>query len=103
MHELSIALSIIDGVEEETVRLGGRHVKAVHLRVGRLSGIVREALMASYELACEQTMLAGSRLVIEDVAVVTQCATCDTRRPVRSIQEMCCDVCGAPAVGIGQG
>ena len=103
MHELSIALSIIDGVEEETARLGGRQVRAVHLRVGRLSGIVREALMASYELACEQTMLAGSHLVIEDVPVVAQCATCDARRPVRSIQEMVCDVCGTPAIDIIEG
>ncbi len=90
MHELSIALSIVELAEEESARLGGRHVEAVHLRVGRLSGIVRKALLASYEMACEDTALAGSRLVIEDVPIVAHCVTCDARVPVRSIQDMCC-------------
>ena len=39
----------------------------MHLRLGRLSGIVPRALLASYDLACEQTPLEGSRLLIEDV------------------------------------
>jgi hydrogenase nickel incorporation protein HypA/HybF len=103
MHELSIALSIVEMVEQESARLDGRHVAAVHLRVGRLSGIVTRALEASYELACEDTILAGSRLVIEDVPVVTQCVVCDGRRSVRSIQDMCCEVCGTPATNIVEG
>ncbi len=103
MHELSIALSIVELAEEESARLGGRHVEAVHLRVGRLSGVVRHALLASYEMACEDTALAGSRLVIEDVPVVAHCVTCDARVPVRSIQDMCCEVCGTPATDIVEG
>ena len=103
MHELSIALSIVDMIEEEADRLGGRHVQAVHLRIGRLSGVVQEALVAAYELACERTRLAGSRLVIEDVPVVAHCASCGAPRPVRSIQDMCCDVCGTPVADIVEG
>jgi hydrogenase nickel incorporation protein HypA/HybF len=100
MHELSIALSIVELAEEESARLGGRRVEAVHLRVGRLSGIVREALVASFEIACEDTRLAGSRLVIEDVPIATYCVTCDARR---SVQDMCCAACGTPAVDIVEG
>lgn len=103
MHELSIALGIVEVAEEESARLGGGHVEAVHLRVGRLSGVVRAALLASYELACEDTPLAGSRLVIEDVPIVAHCVTCDARRGVRSVQDMCCDVCGTPASEIVEG
>jgi hydrogenase nickel incorporation protein HypA/HybF len=100
MHELSIALSIVELIEEESARLDGCRVAAVHLRVGRLSGVVTQALRASYELACEDTMLAGSRLIIEDVPVVAHCGVCDASRPVRSIQDMCCEVCGTPATDI---
>jgi hydrogenase nickel incorporation protein HypA/HybF len=103
MHELSIALSIVELVEEESARLDGCRVAAVHLRVGRLSGVVTQALMASYELASENTLLAGSRLIIEDVPVVARCEACDARRPVRSIQDMCCEVCGTPATDIVEG
>ena len=67
MHELSIALSIIEGAQEEAGRQGNAHVEAVHLRLGPLSGVVREALMFSYDLACEGTPMEGSRLVIDDL------------------------------------
>jgi hydrogenase nickel incorporation protein HypA/HybF len=67
MHELSIALSIVDGVTEEAGQHGGGPVRAVHLRLGRLSGIVAEALLFSYEVACEGTALQGSELRIEEV------------------------------------
>lgn len=67
MHELSIALSIVDGVAEEAARHGGGPVRAVHLRLGRLSGIVAEALLFSYDVACEGTPLSGSQLRIEEV------------------------------------
>jgi len=103
VHELSIALSIVEAAEEESNRLGGRRIRAVHLRVGRLSGVVRRALEASYEMACEETALAGSRLVIEDVPVVAHCALCDANAPVRSIQDMRCEVCGAPVSDIVEG
>ena len=57
MHELSIALSILDVAAEEAERQGGGRVVAVHLKLGPLSGVVKEALLSAYELARE-----GSRL-----------------------------------------
>jgi hydrogenase nickel incorporation protein HypA/HybF len=67
MHELSIALSIVDGVTEEAAQHGGGIVRGVHLRLGRLSGIVAEALLFAYDVACEGTALQGSELRIEEV------------------------------------
>lgn len=65
MHELSIAMSMIDMASEEIARLGGR-VTALHLKLGHLSGVVKEALTFSYEIACQGTPLEGSQLVIEE-------------------------------------
>lgn len=75
MHELSIALSLIEGATEEAAQHGGK-VKAVHLRLGALSGMVKDGLLFSYELACEGTPLAGSRLLIEEVPVVVFSLRC---------------------------
>jgi hydrogenase nickel incorporation protein HypA/HybF len=94
MHELSIAMSIVDMVEEESARLGGKQIAAVHLKLGALSGVVKGALLSSYDLACEHTILAGSTLVIEDVPIVVHCPRCDARRRVQSIQSFCCVACG---------
>ena len=57
MHELSIALSILDLAAEEAERHGGR-VAAVHLRLGPLAGVVKDALVSAYDLAREGTPLA---------------------------------------------
>jgi hydrogenase nickel incorporation protein HypA/HybF len=77
MHELSVALSIVEGASEEVERQGGGRVCAVHLRLGPLSGVVKEALLFSYELACEGSPLEGSRLLVEEVPIRIYCSACE--------------------------
>jgi hydrogenase nickel incorporation protein HypA/HybF len=96
MHELSIAMSIVVMAQEEAERRGDVQVTAVHLKVGALSGVVKEALFSSYEMACEDTPLQGSRLVIEEVPVVVYCPSCRAQRPLNSAQLFCCAACGTP-------
>jgi hydrogenase nickel incorporation protein HypA/HybF len=100
MHELSIALSIVEMASEEAARHGADRVDAVRLRLGRLSGVVARALLASYDLACEDTPLAGSRLLIEDVPVVIACGVCRARRETVSLQSLTCIACGTPAAEV---
>ena len=94
MHELSIAMSIIEGATEEARRHGAVKVSAVHLKLGPLSGVAKEALLFSYELACEGTALEGSHLVVEDVPAIVFCPSCEIERAIVSIQQMRCPVCG---------
>lgn len=93
MHELSIALGIIDVAAEEAARHGAR-VVTVHVQLGPLSGVVGPALQSAFELAREDTSLSDSRLVIEELPITVHCPTCDVPRQVVSIQELCCTVCG---------
>jgi hydrogenase nickel incorporation protein HypA/HybF len=65
MHELSVALSLVEIATEEGQRLGGR-VSAVHVKIGQLAGVARDALEFSYDIACQDTPLSGSRLVIAE-------------------------------------
>jgi hydrogenase nickel incorporation protein HypA/HybF len=95
VHELSIALSIVEGAEEELQQQGGGRVCAVHLRLGPLSGVVREALLFSYELACEGTSLEGSRLVIEEISIRIYCEKCGAEGDPVSVQRLHCARCGA--------
>ena len=67
MHELSIAVNIVDIACEEVERQGDSLVDTVYLNLGVLSGVVKEALLFSWELACEGTRIAGARLAIQDV------------------------------------
>jgi hydrogenase nickel incorporation protein HypA/HybF len=103
MHELSIAMSIIELVQEESDKRGGAQVSAVHLKLGPLSGVVKEALLGSFEMACEDTPLKGARLVVEDVPVLIFCRSCQANRPVSSVQLFCCAECGTPSAEVVQG
>ncbi len=102
MHELSIALGIVDVAAEEAARHGGR-VVAVHLRLGPLSGVVKEALLSAFELAREGSELAESALIVEEVAVTVFCPACAAERPVESFPELCCPTCGAPTPQVVRG
>ena len=103
MHELSIAMSIVEMAEEESRQRGDAKVTAVHLKLGRLSGVVQKALLSSYEMACEGTCLVGSRLVIVDVPVTVFCTQCLAPRKLESIQWFVCPECKDPVSQILEG
>ena len=93
MHELSIAMSIVDMAQEEAERRGVK-IDAVHLELGPLSGIVADALLFSYEMACSGTPLEGSRLTIKEVPIEVYCPACKAQKTLRSMQWFCCPDCG---------
>jgi len=102
MHELSIAMGIVEAAADEAERRGVR-VSAVHLRLGALSGVVKDALIYSYELACQDTPLAGSRLLVEDVPVAVFCSQCNEKRVLPSLQSFSCPQCRTPTMNIVEG
>lgn len=103
MHELSIAMSIIDIASEESQARGNAGVIAVHLKIGRMSGVVKEALLSAFEIAREDTLLADAELRIEDIPVMVHCPSCDCEQPADSIQSLCCAECGTISPQITQG
>jgi hydrogenase nickel incorporation protein HypA/HybF len=103
MHELSIAMSMIEMAAEEAARRDAVRVHKIHLKLGELSGVVKEALLFSYEVACQGTPLEGSQLVIEDVPVMVYCTACEAETAIISVQQFCCAVCHAPASQIVRG
>jgi hydrogenase nickel incorporation protein HypA/HybF len=103
MHELSIAMSIVELAEEELKGRSGASIQAVHLKLGLLSGVSKEALESCFEMACFESPLAGSRLLIEEIPVTARCPSCAEVRPIDSIQLFRCSVCGAPVSEIVSG
>jgi hydrogenase nickel incorporation protein HypA/HybF len=102
MHELSIAVGIVEAAMDEA-RQRNVQVSAVHLRLGALSGVVKDALLFSYEVACQDTPLEGSRLLIEEVPVAVFCPQCKERRVLESVQSFTCPDCASPTREVLQG
>lgn len=101
MHELSVALGIIDVATEEAGRHRGR-VAAVHLKLGALSGVVRDALVSAYDLAREGTPLAQAELVVEEISVVAYCPACAAER-TPMFPHLLCPTCGTPTPEVVRG
>jgi Zn finger protein HypA/HybF involved in hydrogenase expression len=65
VHELSIAMSLVDAVCEELPRLGGASVRVIRIRVGAMSGVSPDALLFAFDAATDGSAIAGSSLEIE--------------------------------------
>ena len=95
-------MSIVEMAQEEAERRGIQ-VCAIHLKLGRLSGVVKEALLSSYEMACYETPLAGTQLLIEEIPISVFCPNCKAERPLSSMQLFCCSECGTPTAEVVHG
>lgn len=103
MHELSVALALIEIATEEIDRLGSVRVAAVHIKAGPLSGVDPDALRFSFDAAAAETALAGARLEIDVPPLVAWCPTCEAEREVVSIATRRCIVCRSVAPRVVHG
>lgn len=94
MHELSIALSLIDVAEERAAEEGAERISRLYLRIGRLSGVVPEALESAFEIAAHATRAAGAVLEIEVVPISLFCVACDCEVEVDGTYSFECPACG---------
>ncbi len=74
MHELSIAESVVEAVLDRT---GDKQVTVVRLDVGKLSGVVPDALTFCFELVTAGTALEGAELAIVQTSGRAHCRSCD--------------------------
>jgi hydrogenase nickel incorporation protein HypA/HybF len=101
MHELSIAMGLVELASEEALRQGDVRVAALQVRIGRLSGVVSDALRFSFELAAEGSAIEGARLEIEDVPITVQCLSCERVSVLSGLWPIACPDCLEPAAVIG--
>jgi hydrogenase nickel incorporation protein HypA/HybF len=103
MHELSIAMSIVDSVIEAAEREGAARVNAFTLEIGSLSGIDLESLEFALASAVLNTNLEGVPYNIEAVQARGQCPGCKAEFVVEELFHPC-PFCGTynPAILSGR-
>jgi len=102
VHELSIAMSLVEMACEKAATLGDVRVEALHLRLGPLCGVVKDALLFSFDMAAEGTAIQGARLEIADVPLTVHCETCAEDRELPTVQ-LRCPVCASPTPRVVRG
>ncbi|MEW2490291.1 hydrogenase maturation nickel metallochaperone HypA [Streptomyces sp. NPDC048411] len=103
MHEMSIAMAVVDQVEEAARAGGAASVGSVRLQVGELAGVVPDALSFCFGLACAGTVLEGAELVVEPVAARARCEPCADEWAVGMPPRLCCPACGEPTAELLSG
>lgn len=76
MHEMSIALNIIDLAVEQAKMAAASNVVEVELDIGNLSGIEIDALNFALEIAVRETILEKSRFKINRIEAESECMEC---------------------------
>ncbi len=103
MHELSIALNLIELATEEVQKVGAYQVEKLRIRVGALSGVVPDALRFAFDIAAQHTLLENAELIIEEVPVRIFCTTCGIERELPPAPILRCPVCHMLSADIRQG
>jgi hydrogenase nickel incorporation protein HypA/HybF len=103
MHELSIAIDLIEAATTALERLGSVQVIAVHLKLGPLSGVVKESLIFSFDAAATGTPLEGARLHVEDVPVAVWCSACNAERELSDLARRRCPICQSATPTVTRG
>lgn len=91
MHELSIAIQIVEMTEEETRKAGCHHVTEIELEVGTLSGVEMEALEFALESAVAGSVAEKARVRIHRVPATARCNQCERTFPVEDLFTLCPD------------
>jgi len=107
MHEMSIAQSILDVVQQyaksdHSRDTGVPRVKSVRLRIGEMAGVVPESLRFCFEIAGEGTVAQGAELLIDEIPIRCRCTSCNLEFLAERFLFLC-PTCGAPEVEVLSG
>ncbi len=76
MHEMTIAMNILDIVCQKATEEKAVKVNSVELEIGELSGILIDSLEFCFEAACKNTIADGAELNIHKIEAEAFCKSC---------------------------
>lgn len=89
MHELSIALSIVDIAEKEAAKAKARKVDLIELEIGTLAGIEFDSLEFVWPSAVKDTVLENAERKIKVIQGEAKCSDCGTVFKLDNIYDAC--------------
>jgi len=99
MHELSLAQSVVEIVQQYVPPGNHGGVKSVKMKIGELSGVVVDSLAFCFEAITSGTPLEGARLDVEHVPLRCRCKTCNRESDIHD-NVFRCGVCGGADIEI---
>ncbi len=78
MHELSLAINIVETVQEVAIQEKLTSIFEIEMEVGDLSGVIVEALEFAMEEAVKNTIIEKAKRTIIKVSAIAKCNECNT-------------------------
>lgn len=104
MHEVSVALGLLDLVEEKCRETGYQTVSSVRVQVGKISGILPEALTFAFDSVKKERVTArDSELIIELIPLGGVCTACKQKFTTDEPYILECPSCSSSSFKINQG
>lgn len=97
MHELSIAMSLLDVITEKLIQENASSARSITIEVGELSGVVPQALQTAFKTASRGTELADCQLTVIPVRAEIWCRSCNAACPAHAANDLRCARCNTPA------
>ena len=76
MHEMTIAMNIVDIICQKANEEKAVKVNSVKLEIGELSGVMINSLEFCFEAACKNTIVDGAELNINKIQAEAFCKSC---------------------------
>ena len=103
MHEVSIALNLLDIIEKKCREEGYQAVESVRVRVGKASSVQPEAFSFAFEAVRKDTLAHNAKFLIDLIPLGGTCSACGNRFETEEAYILECPSCGSPSVKITQG
>lgn len=96
MHEVSIALGMVDELFRIAKENHAEKITLVKLKIGKMSGIVTDSLKFAFDaIKLEHPLLSETEIVIEEVPLVYECNDCHVSFNAEDIYFPACAECGS--------
>jgi hydrogenase nickel incorporation protein HypA/HybF len=94
MHELSVAQSIVEIIQQHIPESDWNRVTTVRLKIGAVAGIVPDSLEFSFQAITAESFFRHAKLEIETIPFRLHCNACDTTRE-NEVGIALCTQCGS--------
>ncbi len=102
MHELSLAMSVMDIAARECAKHSGAALSAIEIEVGELAGVEHETFRSALESVIRRSATPGAVAEMSIIPAEARCMECDTVfRPEGLFPQ--CPACGSSACRITAG
>jgi len=102
MHEMSIAESVLQIIEDKARTDGYARVRTVWLEIGKLAGVETESLRFCFDAVARDSIAEDARLEIIETAGQGWCMVCARNVTVAARYEPC-PICGSAQIEVTGG